>query len=320
MVSSLPMKKAMKVLPLIGICILAYLILRIGPEAILATFGQVEAVYLAPAILLFLLSIGIQNLKWEHLLRRQGIDAGFFTLFKIYLIGSFYGIITPGRIGNFIRIRYIKKRIGRNTGESAVSIVLDKVIEFGALFSLSIAGMLLMANYLSFEIMLVLSALCVAFLAAIFMLFRKGVSGRMLKIFWRTFVPAKMKANARNAFNSFYDNILDWKQMILPFILSLFGWMVLYTSTYMIGLSLGMDVPHSTFVAVMPIATLIGLIPVTVGGWGTREATMIFLFSFFGIGSDAVMVMSIIAALLTYCMTAVLGGAFALSEGRKAVA
>ena len=314
------MKKAMKVLPLIGICIMAYLILRIGQEAILTTFGQVKAIYLIPAILLFLLSISIQNLKWEYLLRRQGIDLGFWPLFRIYLIGSFYGIITPGRIGNFIRIGYIKKRIGKNTGESAVSIVLDKVLEFGALFSLSIVGMILMANYMSFEIMLVLSALCVAFFATVFLLFRRGVSGRMLKMFWRMFVPAKMKANARDAFNSFYDNILGWKQMIVPFILSLFGWIALYTSTYMIGLSLGIDMPHATFVAIMPIATLIGLIPVTVGGWGTREATLIFLLSFFGISSEVIMVMSIIAALMTYCITAVLGGAFALSEGRKAVA
>ena len=142
----------------------------------------------------------------------------------------------------------------------------------------------------------------------------------MLKMFWRMFVPAKMKANARDAFNSFYDNILGWKQMIVPFVLSFFGWVVIYTSTYMIGLSLGIDMPHATFVAIIPISTLVGLIPVTVGGWGTREATMIFLFSFFGISSEVILVMSIIASLMTYCITAALGGTFALSDSRKAVA
>ncbi len=307
-------KRALRILPLIGIAIMAYLILRIGPAEIIQTFNRVNAVYLVPAVLLFMISMGIQNLKWEYLIKKQGIDLGYWSLFRIYFIGTFYGIITPGRIGNFIRIGYIKKRTSKSTGECAVSIVLDKVLEFAALSVLAPIGMIIMANYISFEIFIALAMLFIAFFSVAFLMLRKGSSMGILKIFWRIFVPGNMKTRAKNAFNSFHDNILDWRDMIIPFLLTFTGWVILYSSTYMVALSLGISIPYYIFVTILPIATLIGLLPVTVGGWGTREATLILLFSIFGVGSDATVVMCIIAAVIGYVITTVLGVSFIYSE------
>ncbi|MBN2331315.1 MAG: flippase-like domain-containing protein [Candidatus Aenigmarchaeota archaeon] len=310
------MENALRILPIIGIAMMAYIILSIGPAEVIQTFNRVDASYLVPAVLLFMVSMGIQNLKWEYMIKKQGINLGFWTLFRIYFIGTFYGIITPGRVGNFIRIGYIKKRTSKSTGECAVSIVLDKVLEFAALSMLAAAGIIMMANYISFEIFVAITLLLIAFFSATFLLLRKGSSMSVLKIFWRLFVPGSMKARAKDAFNSFYENILDWKDMMIPLSLTLIGWVILYTSTYMIALSLGMVIPQYIFIAIMPIATLIGILPVTVGGWGTREATLILLFSVFGIGSEATVVMSIIAAVMSYVITTAFGVYFVYSEGR----
>ncbi|NOX71901.1 MAG: hypothetical protein GXO64_04370, partial [Candidatus Micrarchaeota archaeon] len=102
------LKKASKVLPFIGIIILIYLIMRSGPEIIINTLFEMNILFLPPAVALFLLYLLVQTYKWGYLVKKQGMDIDFVSLFKIYLIGSFYGIITPGRVGNFIRIKYLK--------------------------------------------------------------------------------------------------------------------------------------------------------------------------------------------------------------------
>ncbi len=310
------MKKATRILPLIGICILVYLILRTGPGVILETFMKVDIRYLLPAAFLFFSYLCIQNFKWGYLVRKQGISLGFWTLFRIYIIGAFYGLVTPGRVGNFIRIRYMKNKTGKSTGECSVSVIIDKVLDFTALFVLAIIGMISLANYLSFELFAAVSVISLALFSVLFIFVRKKTSRGITRIFWRLFVPKKMKTRAKDAFNSFYDNIIDFRQIIAPFVLTLVGWLFLYSSTYMIAISVGIDVPCTAFVTMLPIATLIGLIPITVGGWGTREATLVFLFSIFGVGSEMVVVMSLVAVTISYVVIAVFGAAFAFSAER----
>jgi hypothetical protein len=46
-----------------------------------------------------------------------------------------------------------------------------------------------------------------------------------------------------------------------------------------------MSIPH--FVAAVSIVGMIGLVPITISGVGTRDATMIFLFSLVGLPSEA---------------------------------
>jgi len=311
------MKKATKLLPFIGICIMIYLILRTGPGLILETFLTVNVKFLFPAFFLFFLYLIIQNYKWGYLAKKQGIRLGFWTMLKIYLIGAFYGLITPGRIGNFIRIRYLKKRTGKGTGECGVSVIIDKVLDFAALFGLAVIGIISVANFISIEMFAIITAIFLTFFFSLLVFACKKTSWRIVRIFWRLFVPARMKTRTKDAFNTFYDNLLEWRQLLLPFGLTLIGWLVLYSSTYTIALSLDINVPYTAFVTMLPVATLIGLIPITVGGWGTREAALVLLFSIFGVGSEAVIVMSIMAATLSYVITAVFGIAFAFSVERQ---
>ncbi len=312
------LKKANKILPFIGLGILAYLIYKSGPQIILNTVFEMNLAFLPISAVLFLLYLFLQTYKWGYLVRKQGIDIDFLSLFKIYLIGSFYGIITPGRVGNFIRIKYLKTRTGRKSGECSVSIVIDKVLDFMALFALTSIGMLLLANYISYKIFLAVLFIFLSFFAALLIFMKKKTSRVILKAVWRI-LPGGLKGKAREAFNTFYENMIEWKGFIMPFFITLLGWVLMYSSTYMIALSLDMNIPYFSFITILPVATLISLIPITVGGWGTREAALVVLLSIFGAQSNTVIVMSITASLIGYIITSVLGATFAFSEEFKAV-
>jgi uncharacterized protein (TIRG00374 family) len=63
-----------------------------------------------------------------------------------------------------------------------------------------------------------------------------------------------------------------------------------------------------------PIATTIAFIPITSGGLGTREAALIFLFSFFGVSPEKVLVISLAGYLLTEILTGFYGFIISIVE------
>jgi len=66
-----------------------------------------------------------------------------------------------------------------------------------------------------------------------------------------------------------------------------------------------------------PIANIIAFIPITSAGLGTREATLIFLFSFFGVSPEKTLVLSLAGHLLTDVLTGFYGFVISVIEARN---
>lgn len=80
--------------------------------------------------------------------------------------------------------------------------------------------------------------------------------------------------------------------------------------------SLGIEVPYIVFITLYPIANIIAFIPVTSAGLGTREAAVIFLFSFFGVSPEIAVVLSLSGHLLTDVLTGFYGFILSMTETR----
>ena len=105
----------------------------------------------------------------------------------------------------------------------------------------------------------------------------------------------KIKVKVRRGFYSFYQDMPKKRYFPLFFLLNIVNWIVLYAMTFFIGVSLGIIISFIYFLAILPIATLISHVPVTIGGLGTREAAMIYLFNLFGVEATKIFSMSIIS-------------------------
>ena len=62
---------------------------------------------------------------------------------------------------------------------------------------------------------------------------------------------------------------------------------------------------------------MIAFIPITSAGLGTREATLIFLFSFFGVTAEKALVISLAGHLLTDVLTGFYGFLISIFEARS---
>ena len=84
----------------------------------------------------------------------------------------------------------------------------------------------------------------------------------------------------------------------------------MYAVSYFVGLSLGINLPFYFYLAILPLGTLVTLIPISINGLGTREATLITLFGIFGVESAKVFSMSVISLLFAGILPAIVAWAW----------
>ena len=110
-------KHAKKLLPFIGIAILIYTIYTLDIEKIKNAFFSIKPIFIILALSLTLPRILIRNYAWQLIQKEHNIKLTFFQSLKIFLMGYFYGSITPGYLGQLMRVPYMKEKTGEPYGK-----------------------------------------------------------------------------------------------------------------------------------------------------------------------------------------------------------
>ena len=254
-------------------------------------------------------SLILQTYKWFIIAKKQGVTASFLEAIKIQLISSFYGFITPARLGQVMRAGYLKKYSKNSLGKGVGNFILEKIFDLCSLILLVIIASFFFKEIVSIGYLIPLILLAGFILMLVIVMskrYSRMIFGIIEKIFGR-FIPKKIKESVRENFYSFHQDKPKKRYLILFFIVNFMSWILLYTVSFFVGLSLGIEIPFTYFMAILPVTTLISQIPITISGLGTREITMIGLFGLLGVSATKVFSMSIIALLLGDIIPGVFG-------------
>lgn len=298
--------KLKKYLPIIGILIFVYILFRLDVLNVWKEILEIKTTYLLLALFFVFASFFTETLKWFAIAKTQMTNVPFFDAFKINLITMFYGFITPSRIGGVIRAEYLKK-YNQNFGKGASNYVLDKVLDLCSVIFLAIVFSFVFKDIIPINFFYYAILIFILLVGLLIFFIDKKRSKSILRIFYKKLVPEKIKEKAKNGFNSFYEDMPRKRFFLLFFILNLLNWITLYFISFFVGLSLGMNVPFFYFLAILPIATLIGQLPITISGLGTREATLISLFGLLGVEATKVFSMSLISLVVSGIIPTLIG-------------
>jgi len=283
-----------RLLPIIGVIIFVYLIAAIGPSTIITTLLNANPIYILLALLFEIPTLFFLTYKWNYFLKKQNIYLNFSYVMKVYIISIFYGLVTPGKLGTFIRVKYVKKKTGKGLAESSLNVLLDRIFDMTALFILAIIGSSLLIKFFS-GFIYAIAATFIIFIVVVVIFLNKSLSRRILGLVHKYALPKNLKDKASESFHSFYDNLPSLGGLPFPMLIALLSAISLFTQLYFIGLSVGMTVSWHKMITILPIGTIIGLIPVTVGGLGTREATQIATLGVFGVTPEQIIAYSILS-------------------------
>lgn len=286
-----------KWLPILGILLFVYILLSLDLSEVIGEIKNANLGFLMIAMAIIFLTCITQTLKWFAIAKAQKTDIPFFEAFNVNLISNFYGFITPARLGSVVRANYLKKYNQNKIGKGLNNFFLDKILDL-----ISVVFLMLVFSFIFWEVFpnsyLYLSLGIFFLLIFTIIIYRDEVKSKKIsKVFYR-FLPEKIKPKAKEVFYSLYENSPRKKFFIFFFLLNVLNWIAIFSSSYFVGLAVGINLPITYFLAIFPIATLISQIPITISGLGTREAAMISLFGLFGIGAVKVFSMSVIGLVL----------------------
>jgi len=278
----------------IGIILFAYIVYSTGPEKILGSLARLN-----PLLFLLVLAfnaplIALKALKQNILMRAFGAKIPLFESAKIWLIGYFLSIITPGRSGDFLRSVYLSKQTGVPAGKCLTAVVAERILDLCCLFVLGIAGLAILSARFSIQqsALLTLAALFAAFCAGMPLLANKKAAAFIAKPLL-ALAPEGWRKKLRAGFHGFYEGLREYgknkRALLYASVLTAINWSVSIFQYYLLAVALGLSLSPAFLIIAMPVVLLAEALPISISGIGTRDAAVIFLFSFGGVqAADAV--------------------------------
>lgn len=270
-----------KYLRLTGIIILCVILLKIDLSNLILSLTKVNIFLFICIVFLNIPQIFIKSLRWSLLLRSQSIQYNLKDSFIVYLTSIYAGIITPGRLGEFIKAVYLKSDKGITLSKGMSSVLIDRLFDLYLLIFLGLLGIW------QFDILGKLSntSLLLLFILILspLVILNKQLMGKVVGLIYKFVIKkkAELMDKIEERFEDFYngiDQLINFK-LIFSGLLTCLSYSVFFVQCYLITISMGISINFIAITLFMAISNLISFIPISISGLGTRDATLIYLFS-----------------------------------------
>ena len=293
------MKKwASLLLPLVGLAVFVWIVRGTGVNRILETYRQIDARRLVIFPLFTVFILAVRGYRWWLLLRLVGIPYSRWRSTVVWAIGFFAASITPGKVGDAVRALYVSRETGRGFGESFLTVFMDRLMDLVTVLVFGVATIFIFSSrYMDMPSLWVIIAAALALLALVYLVLHGGLMRKLAGPVFRILTPTKYRSQLSAEVQGFYDALglyaRHWKVTAYAAVLTLVFWVGIVVLAFTVAQTLGIGVSFGYVALIMPMVTLVEIIPVSVSGIGTREATVIFFFSAVGIGSAQAVAFSV---------------------------
>lgn len=302
----------------IGLAILAVILAKIDFKKLIFCFSELNAGLFLLINLITIPVLLIKAFRWTQILRIQGIDYPVIPSLLSYLGGFCAGIITPGRAGEALRACYLKEEKGVPLSLGLASIFIDRIFDLFVLLALatvglfSLQGMALSGARIAIFYLSILSLSVVA-------LFRSSSSRVFLKKAFLKIVSfagvMALEGDLRLFFSSVRSSLAS-KKIYSVVVLTVFAYVLFYLQACLLAGIAHINLGWMKIVFFVSISGFLSLLPVTVLGLGTREASLVFLFSVSGVEKEAALTYSFLLFLSFYIFTGLIAYAGWLFKNR----
>ena len=250
--------------------------------------------YWLAALGLLLVAQAVTTLRWRLFARALHFPHSLAQMTGYYLIGMFFNLVLPTSVGgDVVRVWYLDGNSGRKLAAFA-SVLLDRLNGLFVLIALACAAVLLSPVALPAWISISVASLAGGGIAAVAVLPLLARSGRL---------PAQRVRQLRTMLHL----LKTPRTLIAATLLSIFVQAAAVGIVWLIGAGLQAPIPASYYWIMVPMVSLLTLLPVSVNGMGVREGGVVLFLTPLGIEPATALTLAFLW-FLVYAAGSLLGG------------
>lgn len=271
---------------------------------------------------IILLLIGLQfstqlllGLQWHRITKSIKKESKFSKILYILTTGSVVEALTPGaKIGGEVtRLYYLKKEMKTSTEEATSIIIIQKSVSMSVLFTICIVSFVFLCRIISVGLSIVSQVLIIALVLILitlliaFLFFSKGVSNRLSKS------ENKILTKINKFVTSYAQatTMIKKKEWLIQYCISFLVWILFPLKMAILSYSLGIEVNFIIIIAITMTAYMIGTLPITPGGLGTFEASMVSMFALVSVSTALSTTATIVFRVITFWLVMVVSALYA---------
>lgn len=294
--------------------VLIYLVLSgAGIEGIKDSLQGINYWWIALSVLLYTFDEGLEAKRWSLILKDNGLDVGIKDAFFAFNLGNSLNIIVPAKLGDAARSYYLKKESGYGYSRTLPSTILDRFFDvIGVYIVTLLTGIYVVTavklpNWLFTLMAAGIGVLVVAFIVIWLLVRNKEYITRIKQEKLRSFMESLIEV--------LEGSIKHKEKFVMLTSMSVILWALEGIVSFIITLSLGININPLVIIFVSMIATLTKVIPVTPGGIGVFEGAMTVLLVMFSTQKPDAAVIATVNHLIMNLYTLAIGVFVIITKG-----
>ena len=287
---------------IVSLGLITLLVNQVDFNKIVNILKNVDIAMIVYALILLIIQVFIATTRWQYVLKCQKIMLDYKNTLQILWSGLFFNQAMPSSVGGDVILGYYLKKQGITLGRATLGVLMDRLFGMAGLVLLVVASLPLLFGLISDPIArsgVLFIALGIS-LALLFIFFTDKLPGnfshlRVIRGFY------SLSQEGRHCISKNYNGLIIMIMSILIHLIS-----VIAVMTMAIGL--GINVEWGGILLMIPLTSLIMVVPISIAGWGVREGVMVVGFGYLGVAPEAALALSILYGLLILAV-ALPGGA-----------
>lgn len=266
-----------------------------------------------------IITILLINYQWKYLSKTIDSRVSFKDIFDMNMLGTFVESITPSAKagGEISKVYVLKSRVGLSLSEATSLVTIQKtnsMLAFVIINIISSTWFLLKVELNSNSVRAISGGLAVMVLSVALgagLLLSKDFSNSILKK-----IPiSEVKRNRLgdgidNIRDNFRKSFEDRSRFLVGFSMSFLIWSLFAVKAYVISRGIGIDIGFAPIAVVTFLTYMVGMVPLTPGGSGTFEASMVLFMAPLGVGFSESLLLALALRFVTFWLVFIVSAVY----------
>lgn len=278
---------------LVALAILGYLGFRLDWSELGRRLAEIHLGWMSAAAVLFGLTFLGGSLRWQLLLRVQGVHLPLRDVLRLTLIGQFFNCFLLGAAGgDLVKIWYVIRYAPQSRSRAALSILIDRGLGLMVLLCFAILSLLYFVRQIDSEPQLALLvgsiavgvALSIGIVLALLRVPEERLADWVLP---RRISTPKRRLRLSTVVAGLRAHFEHLDRVLAASAISVLVHLLVFAGSLCLARAIAFPASFIQVMAAVSVAVCLSSIPISLGGHGVREGAFVLVFTALGVVGSA---------------------------------